>query len=52
MEGKRKEPEISSNEAMVLKKQKVDESPEPTPNNQQLISNIPTDAAKALMVRI
>jgi len=48
MEGKRKEPEASTGGALVLKKQKVVETPEPTQNNQ-LIANIPTDAAKALM---
>lgn len=50
MEGKRKESEPSTDGALVLKKQKVDEAPEST--QKQLIANIPTDAAKALMVII
>jgi len=47
MDGKRKETEPSTDGALVIKKQKT-EDVTPTPNNQ-LIQNIPTDAARALM---
>ncbi|PRP89616.1 hypothetical protein PROFUN_00880 [Planoprotostelium fungivorum] len=47
MEGKRKEPEATTGGALVIKKQKTEEDA-PT-SKKQLISNIPTDAAKALM---